>query len=254
MPQSIHDFFVALTYPPAFSLCLLLAGVLAKAVRWRRLAIALAVLAVGWTLVWSIPRCSEWLRATLEGRYHAVDEHALPQADAIVVLGGGSLRWLMRAQADEALESDHSRLAAGARAWLAGRAPLVVLSGGGGRRSEAERMAVAIERLGVPASAVLLEERSGNTRDNARFTAALVAPRGVERILLVTSAVHMPRAVVWFRQAGFDVVPVPVPEPKTGPGWRAWLPNPHALWRSGRAIKELAGLLVAHAESGASAS
>jgi uncharacterized SAM-binding protein YcdF (DUF218 family) len=249
MPQPIHDLFVALTYPPAFSLCLLMAGILARAVRWRRLAIALIALAFGWSLLWSIPWCSERLRATLEDRFPVVEERALPQADAIVVLGGGSVRGVMRADVAEALASDHSRLAAGARAWLAGRAPLVVLSGGGNRTSEAARMAVAIKRLGVPASAVILEERSSNTRDNARFTAQLTKSRGVERILLVTSAVHMPRAVVWFRAAGFEVVPVPTLEPKTRPGWRAWLPNPHALWRSGRAIKELAGLAAAHAET-----
>lgn len=244
MPQPIHDFIVALTYPPALSLCLLLAAALATALRWRRSAVALAGLALGWSLLWSIPWCSERLRATLERRYPPVEENALPRADAIVVLGGGSLRGVMRADRGEALASDHSRLAAGARAWLAGRAPLMVLSGGGERRSEAERMAVAVARLGVPRSAVLLEERSGNTRANALYTAELTATRGVQRILLVTSSLHMPRAALEFRRAGFEVLPVPVPEPKMDSGWKAWLPNPHALWRSGRALKELAGLLA----------
>ena len=252
MLEMINDLFVALTYPPALSLCLLLAGALARALRWRRLAILLAALAVAWSLLWSIPWCSERLRSTLERHYPAVDTGALPRADAIVVLGGGSLRGVMRADAAAALASDHSRLAAGARAWLAGRAPVVVLSGGGGRRSEAERMAVAISRLGVPASAVILEDRSSNTRDNARLTAELAAPRGLHRILLVTSSLHMPRAVLQFREAGFDVVPVPVQEPTMKSGWKAWLPNPRALWRSGRALKELAGLFVARAESGLS--
>ena len=250
MFRVLRDFVTALTYPPALSLCLLLVGSVAAALRRRRSALALIAIALGWSLLWSVPRCSQWLRATLEDRYPVRSEKALPQTDAIVVLGGGSLRGLMSADADDALQSEHSRLAAGARAWLAGRAPVIVLSGGGGGRSEASWMAEVIGELGIPTSALILEERSRNTCDNARFTALLAAPRGLHRILLVTSSLHMPRASLLFRQVGFQVMPVPVPEPGIGPGWKArWLPSRGALWRSGRAFKEFAGLIAASADS-----
>ena len=244
----LRQLLIALTYPPALSMLLLLVAGMAAALRWRRCALALAAVAVAWSLVWSIPWCSERLRVTLERRYPVVAEHALPRVDAIVVLGGGSLRGVMRADIADALESDHSRLAAGARAWFARRAPLIVLSGGGGGKSEAARMFEAVARLGVPASAVILEERSGNTSDNARYTAALLQGRGLHRIVLVTSSLHMPRARLLFSEAGFDVVPAPVPEPEVGRGWKAqWLPTSHALWRSGRALKEYVGLLAVNA-------
>ena len=64
--------------------------------------------------------------------------------------------------------------------------------------------------FGIPRTRVQLEERSRNTLENARFTKALIDPKPGERWLLVTSAMHMPRAVGVFRQAGFPVEAYPV--------------------------------------------
>ncbi|MEZ0469163.1 YdcF family protein [Luteimonas salinilitoris] len=243
MLSLLQDLLLALIYPPMLSLCLLVCGGLVLLLRWRRSAAAIMVFAVAWSLVWSIPQASDWLRGRLESRHPTVAEAALPEADAIVVLGGGYYGWLKRRNVDpEQLKG--SRLAAGARAWQARRAPVVVLSGDG---SEAPKMAAGIARLGVPASAVVLDDRSRSTRDNARFTAVLAERRGMERILLVTSALHMPRALRAFRNAGLDAVPVPVPETSPRVGWRErWLPSRRALWRSSRALKEYVALAALH--------
>lgn len=247
MLSLLMDLVVSLTHPPKLSLLLLGCGMLSLLLRRRRVAAALAVFALGWSLIWSIPQASDWLRGRLESQNPPVAAASLPGADAIVVLGGGHYGWLDRPGVQlEQLES--SRVAAGARAWLAGRAPLVVLTGGGAPgKTEARRMAAAITRLGVPDSTLLLEERSRSTRDNAQFTAALVKPRGVRTILLVTSSLHMPRAALLFREAGFHVIPVPVPERADRSHWSdRWMPSRGALWRSGRAMKEFAALAVAH--------
>ncbi|HVI25165.1 MAG TPA: YdcF family protein [Xanthomonadaceae bacterium] len=237
---------VSVTWPPALSAAVMLLALLALALRRRRIALALAVAGIGWTGLWSLPFASDWLRDSLEARNPIVAAESLPRADAIVVLGGGGgFGWVERPDVD-AYELPQSRVAAGARAWLAGRAPLVILSGGrGGRRTEAETMARAIARLGVPRSALLLEQRSRDTRDNALYTARLARERGVRKILLVTSQLHMPRASLWFRDAGITVVPLPVPEEVERVGVRRWLPSRGALHRSGRALKEYAGLLGA---------
>ena len=69
----------------------------------------------------------------------------------------------------------------------------------------------------------------------------------MQRVLLVTSSLHMPRASLLFRQAGVEVVTVPVPEPSNRDTWRQrWFPSRRALWRSGRAWKEYAGLLAVY--------
>jgi uncharacterized SAM-binding protein YcdF (DUF218 family) len=193
------------------------------------------------------------LRQSLEGRTPAVDAASqLPKSDAIVVLGGGAYEFLGHTDLGPD-DLANSRLATGERAWRAGRAPLIILSGGGrGVHTEARRMAAVIRRWGIPASALLLEERSHDTRDNAFFTARLAREHHLQRILLVTSALHMPRAVFWFRSDGVQVVPVPVPEPDVAELDRAsrWIPTRGALWRSGRALKEYAGLVDARVEHG----
>ena len=252
MLSAVQDFAVALTFPPTMSLCLLGCGVLAWLCRWRRIGRGLMVFAFAWSLLWSIPWFSAQLRGSLARHNPVVTEEALPKADAIVVLGGGRYEGWMRRDSVDPDEFKSSRLAAGARAWLAGRAPLIILSGGsnGGRHSEAQIMALAIAKTGIPASALLLEEESVSTSDNARLTAALARKHEVRKVLLVTSTVHMPRASLLFRNAGIEVVPVPVPEGKLGTGWRQrWFPSPYALWRSGRALKEYAALLAIHAET-----
>ena len=66
------------------------------------------------------------------------------------------------------------------------------------------------ESFGIARDRVTLETRSRNTAENAAFTKALVKPKPGERWLLVTSALHMPRAIGCFRRVGFPVEAYPV--------------------------------------------
>ncbi len=251
MPGSLQELIVWLTYPLALTVALLAVAALVMVFGCRKTGLVVATVALGWSALWSIPQMSDWLRHTLERRHPLVDEDQLPRADAIVVLGGGEgYRWLDWENVDpEDLRS--SRLAAGARAWLAGRAPVIVLTGGGAEgRTEADRMAAAITLLGVPESALLVENESRDTRDNARFTTRLARQHGIHQVLLVTSAVHMPRAELLFRQAGLEPVPFPVPEIAARGGWvDRWVPSRRALWRSGRALKEYLALIAARMQA-----
>jgi len=242
----------ALTFPLYASLALAGVAVIALVLRFRRTGAGLLAAALLWTVLWSVPAASDGLRNSLEERNAVVAEESLPRADAIVILGGASRYWWLKQEDVDPWELGSSRVAAGARAWLSHRAPIVILTGGRGGRdaSEAARMKMAIQRLGVPASALVLEERSRNTEDNAANTAKLAHPMGVRRILLVTSALHMPRALLLFEREGFQVTPVPVPEKRHRASWSdRWLPSPRALWRSGRALKEYVALLALHSEA-----
>lgn len=239
-----------LAYPLGLSLSLCLLAVLLVWLGWRRLGAGLVVLAVAWVGVWSLPVASDALRLSLEAR-HAQDRAAvLPRADAVVVLGG--------AMHPEYAEGKYPNLGAAAdRVWHAarifhaGRAPRVVVSGGnlpwlGGVRSEASAMRDFLVDLGVPADAVWLEERSRNTRENALYTAEILESRGIGPVLLVTSALHMPRALATFRAAGVDAIPAPtdfevMPRPRV---FLDWLPDAEALAASTRALKEYLGLWV----------
>jgi len=175
---------------------------------------------------------------------------ALAKAPAMVVLGGAvSPPQLGGSEID--LHAGADRVWYAARLFHAGKAPLLVLSGGSDPEyqaySEARAMATFLADLGVPAQAMVLEEQSRNTRQNAANSAALLKSRGINRILLVTSALHMPRAVALFMAQGLQVIPAPtdfeaIQSPQ--PGLLAWLPDAGALDGSGRAMKELVGKWV----------
>ena len=214
----------------------------------RRLAWASATLAIGWLWLWSTPMASSCLRTVVESAYPAVPVKALPTAEAVVVLGGAmSPPRGSRLEVDLNLAAD--RVWHAARIFHAGKAPLVVLSGGSdpdlGTLSEAEAMRVFLHDLGVPDSAVVLETRSRNTHQNAVFSAELLRARGVHKVLLVTSALHMRRAMREFEGQGLTAIPATtdvegVPLPISA---LRLLPDAEALAGSARAFKEIVGLL-----------
>lgn len=90
----------------------------------------------------------------------------------------------------------------------------VAFTGGGARtnnaRSEAEMMKNLFESVGINPHSFIFENLSKNTIENAKFLHGMVKPKTGEKWLLVTSALHMPRAVGLFRKEGWDIVPYPV--------------------------------------------
>jgi uncharacterized SAM-binding protein YcdF (DUF218 family) len=138
-----------------------------------------------------------------------------------------------------------------ARLYEAGKAPLIVASGGTLPWKDQEfREAPVMQRLlvswGVPADSILLESTSANTYQNATNTAEVVAERGIDRVLLVTSALHMRRALATFRSVGIEAVPAAtdyrVVEGRTT--LLDLLPSAGALDGSTAAIREYVGYIV----------
>jgi len=244
----ISKFAIALISPLGSALFGgLLALILGLAGR-HRLAMLLGVLSLAWLWAWSLPVTSNTIRGYLENQHPTVDASALPSAGAIVVLGGGTAPIQYGATYPN-LGPGSDREWHGARLYQAGRAPLIILSGGHDPQfsatSSAESMRRFIRALGVPASDILMEEKSRNTTQNADFTADILARRGINRILLVTSALHMPRSLALFEAQGLEVIPAATDHEVTPlPGWRKWLPDTGALDGSSRAIKEIVGRLV----------
>ncbi len=225
---------------------------LALLLEWRRRlrsSRVLRALALVWLWLWSMPVTSHWLTSQIEDQFPQIPIAAVPHTQAIVVLGGTVTP--PSGKSTEINLGRAGRVWYAARLFHAGKAPLVVLSGGGDLErqafSEARAMAAFLHDLGVPAQAVALEETSRNTRENAAFSAALLKARGIEHILLVTSALHMPRALALFKAQGLEVTPAPTDfeagqEPPSG--LLAWLPDAGALNGGALAMKELVGLWV----------
>jgi uncharacterized SAM-binding protein YcdF (DUF218 family) len=217
--------------------------------RHDRAASILAIGALSWLWLWSTPAASLAIRSHIESRHPDVPIASLPSADAIVVLGGSVTPPESTGQFVD-LAGSADRVWHAARLYKAGKAPFIVLSGGSDPAysvmSEAQAMQVFLRDLSVPDSAMLLEQESRNTRQNAENSARLLHQRGFNRILLVTSALHMERALREFESQGLEVIPAVTDreagEPPPIP-WR-YLPDADSLSASARALKELVGQWV----------
>jgi uncharacterized SAM-binding protein YcdF (DUF218 family) len=227
--------------------------VLARSARegLRRVAYAAGVFAAAWLWFWSAPVASGWIRGSLEDAAGERRVEALPAAPAIVVLGGAVEPPLAPWRVYPDLKAASDRVWHAARLYRAGKAPLLVLSGGTmyqGEMPEAEAMRQFLVDLGVPASALLLEAQSQTTTENAADTARLLRQRGIGKILLVTSALHMRRARGLFERAGLEVIPAPTDYEVVHRPWRVLdvVPDTEALDGSARAIKEIVGRLGGH--------
>jgi uncharacterized SAM-binding protein YcdF (DUF218 family) len=134
--------------------------------------------------------------------------------------------------------------------WLyrAKRVRYIVISGGSGApkpepgtATEAAELATLLRLAGVPARAILLEQRSRNTHENAVFTKDLLARQpAIKSLILVTSAFHQKRALGCFAKAGLHPVPFPADFRSTDTA-SFLVPDVSALERWSSLLHEIAG-------------
>lgn len=198
--------------------------------------------------VGAIPATHQRLAGVLE-REPALAEEALAglasRAEAIVVLAAG--RYFYAPEYGGRTTVDYGgleRLRYAAHLHRHSGLPIAV-SGGDpvDGVSQGAAMKRVLERaFGVPVRWV--EGESGSTLANARLSWALLEPRGVRRIVLVTHAEHMPRARWIFERQGFEVIAAPTRFSRTGPpvsGIGAWVPRGETLFDINRGLHELIG-------------
>ena len=165
-------------------------------------------------------------------------------ADAIVILGGGTYYDTVEYGGDTVGRFTLERVRYGA--WLARKLDKPVLVTGGnpdGGRPEGQLMRETLEReFGVQVRWV--EDRSETTRENARYSAALLKEAGIGRIYLVSHAWHLPRALPEFAREGLRVVPAGTGYARTrGPRPLDFVPNAKGLYDSYLAMHEGIGLV-----------
>ena len=231
-----------LIYPLSLSLLLGLVALVFWRLQWSRGSFCTVLLAFGWLYLCSTSFFANYLSGTLEREFPPHDVASIAPADAIVLLGG-ALRGDTQMGTLVDLNQRADRLVHAVVLFKAGKAPLIVATGGGveGARTEAEQMRELLEVMGVPAERIVLESESRNTHDNAVYSAQLLRELGLERILLVTSAYHMRRSVALFEAQGLEVIPAPTDyqrlvSAQVLPGW---LPSVSNLYQSTDALHEL---------------
>jgi uncharacterized SAM-binding protein YcdF (DUF218 family) len=199
-----------------------------------------------------MPFTSTRLTYTLENDLPRLTVEECPRADAIVVLGG-FLRQVPGATAAHPEYSDGvERLLRGIDLWKADRADTLVFTRGhipflgANIEPEGEVLAEIAQRNGVPAHAIVLTGVVQSTSGEAGEVARLMRERGWRRVILVTTAWHLPRSVEHFSRAGVETVPFPCDwqwDPRRSMTPLDFLPHSSALGDTERALREYYGRL-----------
>lgn len=238
-------------YPVGFAVLAGLACLFSFALGRRGKAIA--IVTVGTLYLWmaATPVVALMLINSLEQQHPVVSIDTLPKADVAIILGGVSVQSQpLNPYTD--LKSGADRILHAARLLKAGKVERILVSSGRpvsqlDSRSEANAIAGFLREFGVNDGDILLEKEARNTRENAVNSLAVLREKGFSSALLVTSALHMPRAAAVFRRAGVSFTPVSIDTLSSSIEERsvfAFLPNSRALDFSTQCIKEWIGILV----------
>lgn len=221
---------------------------------WKRELRSVWLPAIAWlglTLFTCTPLTSLLLLG-LEDQYPSVKIEDAPTADAIICLGGGAAPSLHE-PARVNFNNSVDRMTSALGLLAVGKAPILIVTGGGYEQagvmhSEADAaVAYLKETLKLPqhieSLGVCLD-----THDEALKISAMAKEKGWKRVLLVTSAAHMPRSVAVFAKAGVKVDPIPCDYLSSfkNIGDRKWIHLPSLSSNQGIAawIHEVLGLVV----------
>jgi uncharacterized SAM-binding protein YcdF (DUF218 family) len=248
----ISNFLSLLAYPLGFAMLCLGAGIIAVAVNRRKTGVILCLAAGSILYCFSTDPVSYGLIRGLECRYAPVP-HPAP-APCIVLLTGGEVPRMPPRLYDE-INGAGDRILYTARLFKQGVAPRIVITGGNLDfiRTTSGSQAAAAGRLlsglfGIDTARIVLEPKARNTYENGLYTKQVLDSLGLPlRCILVTSAMHMPRAMAVFTHLGFSVEPAPTNFLADVPRQRkfiARLPSAWTLQNSTAALHEWYGMLA----------
>lgn len=235
----LHQFLPLLLSPLWLSLALMLLAKLSRRQVWGWLAALVLIIP-------AMPICANWLSIWAEGPYRWQPADSGPRVDAVVVLSGfmeakvkdGGLHWDLQ---------DADRLQAGVALMKSERAHRLVFTGGrypwgpdGALEGEAAKR-LAME-WGIHGPLIDVSAEVVNTEQEAKAVRRLFS-EPTPRILLVTSAFHMPRAQALFERQGFVVIDWPVDYKQSNNAftWLQLLPRAEALSLSTIMLREMLG-------------
>jgi uncharacterized SAM-binding protein YcdF (DUF218 family) len=248
----LSNFLALPFYPVGFAVVCIAAGAVAAMMRRWKTGILLCIVAGVVLFCFSTDPVSYLLVRGLESRYSPVPRVA--PAPSIVLLTGGEVPRMPPRLYDE-INAAGDRILYTARLFKQGVSPRIVITGGNLDfiRTTTSSQAEASDRLlrelfGIDSTRILLETKSRNTYENGLYTKRLLDSMHIPlNIILVTSAMHMPRAVAVFTRLGFTIEPAPtnyladVPRPRK---FIAHIPSASALETSTSALHEWYGIVA----------
>ncbi|MBT8115081.1 MAG: YdcF family protein [Arenicella sp.] len=239
----------ALSYPLGLLLVLAILRWILRAIGLKGVGSFLGLVGIFILVTASNPLVAHWLVSSLEQQYPQQALSDIAEHDAIVVLGGG----LRLPQ----LPARHTQIGAGSdrywyatRLYRAGKAAKIVLTGGNlfeqpGYESEAFYAAELLQEWGVPQQAIAIETHSRNTLQNMQNTSSYLKSKQISTILLVTSALHMPRAYNIFKSMPISITPASagvLVREHVQPQIFDWIPSSAALSMTTVALHEYYGI------------
>ena len=216
----ISKIFWLLAQPLSLTFTLLVIGLVAGRLGWRRIGTLAGTMAALLLFVTLFTSTGSVLLQVLEDRIPRA-KLASGGPSCIITLGGGFESEIIAARGGFEMTQAGDRFVETLRLAREFPQARILVSGGDGSLSGAyDGDAVIAERFfsafGIPADRLIRETESRDTFENAGKTQALLADNGLERCLLVTSAFHMPRSMGLFRKLGIDVLPWPTDYRTTG--------------------------------------
>ncbi len=223
----LSKFLPLFIYPPGLASIFILAALFFwKKPRFSKFMLigAFIVLFIGGNryLANSMARSLEWQYPNL-GPVESVD--------AIVVLGGATEPGIAPRPMTE-VNAAADRLLYAAKLYQDHPEAKLLLSGGDiifldqSTSTPASDMAAILQLVGVPESAMILQDKSQNTYEDALFSCEMIKAAGYKNVILVTSAMHMPRSVKLFTKQGCTVLPAPTDYTITEVAWqKTWHPS-----------------------------
>jgi uncharacterized SAM-binding protein YcdF (DUF218 family) len=235
----LRKFLPTLFMPLGISIILVAVGGLRRSRAWTVSGLLLLFLS-------SLPATSDALGSLLESRYPRLEPTQCHDADAVVVLSGyagqkhrfpGQLEWY----------DPVDRFETGMALYRMGKVRVVILTDSYNPADGLPHIGPLVRdaaiQHGVPPEAVAVTQAVRTTADEAAAVKEYLQRANLHRIVLVTSAMHMSRAVLLFRRAGIDLVPFPVDyeSDKWQWRWRNFEPSSQALDHTHRAVWEIYG-------------
>ena len=241
----LRRLFETLVLPPASVLVLFLLGT--ALLRWRKkLGRTLQILALVWLWLAATPCVGGMLLHSLQS-YPALDhQQPRPDVQAIVVLSAGADRIGSEYGGPVIGPMTLQRLRYGIALHRRYRLPLMV--SGGKPASHTPTLARMMEQCAedeFQADVKWIEGASADTRQNARFSAQMLKAEGISKVLLVTTAWHMPRAMSCFAAAGIEATAAPTGfRGEVFAGWTSFVPHWNGLRDTCLAMHEWGGRVV----------
>lgn len=230
--------------PAILGVLVLLIALLVRS--WRKLGLFFTALGTFWFYIWSIPATDKLICISLEKDYANLAGYGccenFPAVSAIVDLGGGMS---FNTNKFPYVQGPAGRAWQSARLWKAGKAPIVIPTGQG----IADTDAVLLRDLGVPESAIKVENFARNTEEHPKYLAEMLGASETNRvkIIVVTSAWHLKRAMLMFEKYGphLDVIPCPGEVDLFGEtkwSWNKLLPDAASFGKSAHHFHEWLGI------------